>query len=88
MSDKKINYAYKYAGQFKSTFSCTNQDVEEEFFQECMNTVQMMRPKCEAIGAKVFCEQCDHFGRKAEFFSKWDNDVTVLDNALGKELAE
>lgn len=88
MSDKKINYAYKKAGPFKTTFSCTAEIVEEEFFAVCMKEPQIMRPVCEVFGGKAICEQCDHFGRKAEFYSEWDDKVITLDNALGKELAE
>ena len=88
MSDKKISYAYKKAGPFKSTFSCTAESVDEEFFQSCMNEHQFLRPACDVFGGKAICEQCEHFGRKAEFYSEWDDKQIVLDNALGKELAE
>ncbi len=88
MGEKRINYAVRYAGQFKSTFSCTNSEVDEDFFNECMKSPQFVRGNCEPMDKKANCEQCEHFGRRAEFFSTRDNEVTILDNALGKELAE
>lgn len=88
MSEMKINYVYKSAGPFKTTYSCTHQDVEEEFFYEMMHEIQHLRRACEAVEGKCYCEQCEHFGRKAEFFSEQDNEVTILENALDKELAE
>lgn len=88
MSEKKINYVYRDFGQFRTTYSCTNPDVDEEFFYEVLHEIRELRKPCEAIDGKCFCEQCEYYGRKAEFLSYQDNDVTVLDNALGKELAE
>lgn len=88
MSEKKINYAYKRAGQFVTTFSCNAEAVDEEFFAECMKVRQFAREVCEVYGGQAICEQCEHFGRKAEFYSEWDNKNIVLDNPLGKELAE
>lgn len=89
MSDiKKINYACKHAGPFKTTFSCTNESVEEEFFQECMKTSQMPREICPGINEKALCEQCDYFGRRAEYYSEWDGKTVIMENRICKDIAE
>jgi len=88
MADKKINYAYSDYVLFRTTFSCTNEDVEEEFFQYCMTMQQTPRPDCEPMGKKALCEQCEHFGKKDERINRATGEARPMRNHIGKDLAE
>ncbi len=87
MSEKKINYAVKDYAFFHTTFSCTNEAVDEEFFIECMNIPQTPREHCPGINAKALCEQCEHFGRESWIVDQKTGEKILQENALGKELA-
>ena len=80
----KINYAYRNYGLFFTTFTCTNENVDEEFFRECMTLPQFPRGECEAMGRKAACEQCEHFGRRSEYISPRTGERKVREeNAIG-----
>lgn len=84
----KINFAYKDFSIFLTTYTCTNEEVDEEFFQECMNIPQTPRGICEPMGKKALCEQCEHFGRRAEYISKRTGEHSIRkQNGVGKDIA-
>ena len=84
----RINFAYKDYLHFFTTYTCTNEDVDEEFFRECMKVPQTPRPFCEAMNMKALCEQCEHFGRRAEYISQRTGEHKLREqNGVGKDIA-
>ena len=85
----RINYAYRNYGLFFTTFTFTNEEVDEEFFQECMTLPQFPRGECEPMGRKATCEQCEHFGRRTEYVSPNTGKRSIRkENAIGDIAAE
>ena len=53
-----------------------------------MNIPQTPRAICEPMGKKALCEQCEHFGRRAEYISKRTGEHSIREqNGVGKDIA-